>query len=97
MLSRARDSGVAGKPTRLPLSDRACDREVVRAPQVTALRFVNVTGVVSMNKIAYAVRSPIRNVVLCGLLTFGLAACGGGESGSSGGESIASDPVPSLV
>jgi hypothetical protein len=51
-----------------------------------------------MNKSAFVVRSHIRNVVLCSLLTFGLAACGADEgSGSSGTASAASDPIPSLV
>jgi hypothetical protein len=47
---------------------------------------------------AFAVRSHIRNVVLCSLLTFGLAACGADDgSSSSGTASAASDPIPSLV
>jgi hypothetical protein len=51
-----------------------------------------------MNKSAFAVRAHIRNVVLCSLLTFGLAACGTGEgSSSSGTASAASDTTPSLV
>ena len=51
-----------------------------------------------MKNSAFVVRSHIRNVVLCSLLTFGLAACGAGEgSSSSGTASAASDPIPSLV
>ena len=51
-----------------------------------------------MNKSAFVVRSHIRNIVLCSLLTFGLAACGADEgSSSSGTASAASDPIPSLV
>jgi hypothetical protein len=51
-----------------------------------------------MKKSAFVVRTHIRNVVLCSLLTFGLAACGAdGGSSSSGTPSAASDPIPSLV
>ena len=51
-----------------------------------------------MKKSAFVVRSHIRNVVLCSLLTFGLAACGAGDgSSSSGTASVASDSIPSLV
>src|SRR3979411_873429 len=51
-----------------------------------------------MNKSAFVVRSHIRNIVLCSLLTFRLAACGADEgSSSSGTASAASDPIPSLV
>jgi hypothetical protein len=51
-----------------------------------------------MKKSAFVVRAHIRNVVLCSLLTFGLAACGTGEgSSSSGTASAASDTTPSLV
>jgi hypothetical protein len=51
-----------------------------------------------MKKSAFVVRSHIRNVVLCSLLTFGLAACGAGEGSSSSGiASVASDSTPSLV
>jgi hypothetical protein len=51
-----------------------------------------------MNKSAFVVRSHIRNVVLCSLLTFCLAACGADDgSSSSGTASAASDPIPSLV
>src|SRR5882757_11411487 len=51
-----------------------------------------------MKKSAFAVRSDIRNVVLCSLLAFGLAACGAGEgSSSSGTASVASDSTPTLV
>jgi hypothetical protein len=51
-----------------------------------------------MNKSAFVVRSHIRNVVLCGLLTFGLAACGTeGDSSSSGIAAAAADSIPSLV
>jgi hypothetical protein len=51
-----------------------------------------------MKNSAFVVRSHIRNVVLCSLLTFGLAACGADAgSSSSGTASAASDPIPSLV
>jgi hypothetical protein len=51
-----------------------------------------------MKKSAFVVRAHIRNVVLCSLLTFGLAACGTGEgSSSSGTASAAADTIPSLV
>ena len=50
-----------------------------------------------MKKPAFAVRSHIRNVLLCSLVTFGLAACGAGGSSSSGTTSAAADPTPSLV
>jgi hypothetical protein len=51
-----------------------------------------------MNKSAFVVHSHIRNVVLCSLFTFGLAACGADDgSSSSGTASAASDPIPSLV
>jgi hypothetical protein len=51
-----------------------------------------------VNKSAFVVRSHIRNIVLCSLLTFGLAACGADEgSSSSGTASAATDPIPSLV
>ena len=52
-----------------------------------------------MKKFACVVRAHIRNVVLCSLLTFGLAACGGADQGSSssGTVSAAADPVPTLV
>src|SRR5882724_2539585 len=50
------------------------------------------------NTAAFIVGSHIRNVVLCSLLTFGLAACGS-ESGSSSSDaaSTVSDAIPSLV
>jgi hypothetical protein len=51
-----------------------------------------------MKKSAFVVRAHIHNVVLCSLLTFGLAACGAGEgSSSSGTASATSDVTPSLV
>ena len=50
------------------------------------------------NTAVFIAGSRIRNVVLCGLLTFGLAACGS-ESGSSSSDATAavSDAIPSLV
>src|SRR6266702_2017750 len=50
------------------------------------------------NTAAFIAGSHIRNVVLCSLLTFGLAACGS-ESGSSSSDaaSTVSDAIPSLV
>jgi hypothetical protein len=50
-----------------------------------------------MKNSAFAARSHIRNIVLCSLLTFGLAACGAGEGSSSGTASTVSDSIPSLV
>jgi hypothetical protein len=51
-----------------------------------------------MKKSAFVVRSDIRNVVLCSLLAFGLAACGASEgSSSSGTASAASDSTSSVV
>jgi hypothetical protein len=41
--------------------------------------------------------SQIRNVVLCSLLTFGLAACGAGGSSSSADTASASESTSSLV
>jgi hypothetical protein len=49
-----------------------------------------------MNKSAFVLRPHIRNVVLCSLLTLGLAACGEEGSSSSAAASTASD-IPSLV
>ena len=50
------------------------------------------------NTAAFIAGSHIRNVLLCSLLTFGLAACGS-ESGSSSSDaaSTVSDAIPSLV
>ena len=39
----------------------------------------------------------MKNIVLCSVLTFGLAACGAGEGSSSSGSASAADPIPSLV
>src|SRR5438445_4303771 len=50
-----------------------------------------------MKNSAFIVRAHIRNVVLCSLLTFGLAACGADEGSSSATASAAADPIPSLV
>jgi hypothetical protein len=51
-----------------------------------------------MTKSAFAAHSRIRNVVLCSVVTFGLAACGsGGGSGSSAAASAPSGSIPSLV
>jgi hypothetical protein len=41
--------------------------------------------------------SQIRNVVLCGLLTFGLAACGADGASSSADTASAAESAPSLV
>ena len=50
-----------------------------------------------MTKSAFAAHAQIRNVVLCSLLTVGLAACGA-EGASSGSDTAsASDSIPSLV
>lgn len=50
-----------------------------------------------MKNFAFVARSHIRNVVLCGLLTVGLAACGADGSSSSSGASVASDSNSSVV
>jgi hypothetical protein len=51
-----------------------------------------------MKNSAFVIRSHIRNVVLCSLLTFGLAACGVDEgSSSSGTASTGADSIPSVV
>jgi hypothetical protein len=60
---------------------------------------VDATGVVVMKNFELAVRSPVYNVLLCSLLTLGLAACGadGSGSSSSGSAASASTPTSSLV
>jgi hypothetical protein len=76
------------------------DPVVVRASHVSLpWRFLfNATGVVTMKNFAFAARSHIRNVVLCSLLTFGLAACGADEgTSSSAAGTSASGSTPSLV
>lgn len=50
-----------------------------------------------MTKSAFAVHSQIRNVVLCSLLTFGLAACGADGVSSGSDTASASGSIPSLV
>jgi hypothetical protein len=51
-----------------------------------------------MKNSVVVVRAHIRNVVLCTLVTFGLAACGADQgSSSSATASTAADPIPSLV
>ena len=60
---------------------------------------VETTGAVVMKNFELAARSPVHNVLLCSLLTLGLAACGadGSGSSSSGSAASASTPTSSLV
>jgi Fibronectin type III domain len=44
--------------------------------------FLNAIGVVFMDKFFFAAHSHIRNVVVCALITIGLAACGADGSGT---------------
>src|SRR5579862_9304580 len=50
-----------------------------------------------MKNSAFVSHAHIRNVVLCSLLTLGLAACGADEGSGSATASTAADPIPSLV
>jgi hypothetical protein len=50
-----------------------------------------------MTKSAFAAHSQIRNVVLCSLLTFGLAACGADGESDGSDTASASSSIPSLV
>jgi hypothetical protein len=51
-----------------------------------------------MKNFVFAACPQIRNVIVCGLVTFALSACGaGGESSSSGTTAGTSEPATSLV